>query len=276
MRVLTHDQLAKRYGEGYGRGEGAEYRPWLDIKDVPSLGKSTRVKGWKTGRGHVALSNLERAAILAAQWLDRVTDIREQYPLWPLEETEAIAADLGVNHPTHPKGGHVLMTTDILLTVSDAGAPLEAVTVKPDSDLDRVRVLEKLEIERVYWERRDVRMGIVTGKELPEGFIANLGWMHEYHSITAETLSEAEIDRAGDHLFDRLHGSPNRALRDICGEADERLGHRDAGTCLAVVRHALARKFWTVPLDRQIDPGMPLPPPARDMAMAHARVAAKR
>ncbi|GIN13243.1 hypothetical protein J26TS2_31100 [Shouchella clausii] len=31
--------------EGRGTGSGAEYQLWLKIQDVPSLGRSTRLKG---------------------------------------------------------------------------------------------------------------------------------------------------------------------------------------------------------------------------------------
>lgn len=34
--------------EGDGTGTGTDYRPWLKIQDVSSLGRSTRLKGIKT------------------------------------------------------------------------------------------------------------------------------------------------------------------------------------------------------------------------------------
>nr|WP_238602194.1 TnsA endonuclease N-terminal domain-containing protein [Lysinibacillus parviboronicapiens] len=47
-----------------------------------------------------------------------VVDIREQYPLLPLEETIVIADELGLKHPTDPKTIEPdVMTTDFLLTV---------------------------------------------------------------------------------------------------------------------------------------------------------------
>jgi hypothetical protein len=259
MRNLTPERIISRYKAGYGQGDGLSYRPWLGVNDVPSHGVTTHLMGRKTHRMHVVFSNLERHALLVAQWLDDVVDLREQYPLWPLDETIAIAEDLGVRHPTHPKGDLVLMTTDILLTRSrTAGTLLEPITVKPESELRNDRVLEKLEIERVYWERRGSTLGIVTEAELPAGLVGNLEWIDEYHEITTETLCAAAIANAEDYLFAYLRDNPTVALNELCARADNRLGHRH-GTCLIVVRHALSRKRWTVPLASKIEPHLPMP-----------------
>ena len=275
MKQWTPDQMVKRYNKGFGRGEGVQYCPWLGPGDVPSKGLITEIQGRKVNRMHVVLSNLEHGAILAVQRIARVIDIREQFPLWPLEETEAIAAKLGVTHPVHPRGGNVMMTTDILLTVEGAHARLEPITVKPESELKDSRVLEKFEIERLYWDARGARLGIVTGRELPKGLVKNLSWIDDYHEITSETLSPEAIDGIGDHLFDRIIANPSAALNATCAEADNRLGY-GSGTSLGVVRHAISRKLWTVPLDVEIDPGAPLPTPARTMSMAAARAARGR
>lgn len=54
--ATVYDQRIK---EGRGQGYGLDYKPWLLIHDVPSLGLVTRAKGWKTGREHHLLSQLE-------------------------------------------------------------------------------------------------------------------------------------------------------------------------------------------------------------------------
>ena len=270
MRQWTPDQMVERYNKGFGRGEGVRYRPWLGAGDVPSKGVVTEFQGRKVDRIHVALSNLEYGAILAAQRIARVVDIREQFPLWPLEETEAIAARLGIAHPAHPRGGNIMMTTDILLTVEGEGAPPEPITVKLESELNNSRVLEKFEIERLYWSARGAKLGIVTSRELPAALVRNLSWIDDYHEITSETLSPEAIDGIGDHLFDRIVANPAAALNATCTEADSRMGY-EPGTSLAIVRHAISRKLWAVPLDVRIDPRAPLPAPARATSMRAAR-----
>lgn len=46
--------------EGLGQGTGIDYKPWIKIQDVPSLGRSTRLKGIKIPRQYEFLSDLER------------------------------------------------------------------------------------------------------------------------------------------------------------------------------------------------------------------------
>ena len=274
MRPMTREQVLNRYSkDGRGRGDGAEYRPWLQAHDVPSKGVTFRMSGRKHRREHVFFSTIERDAFLVAQWLDHVVDIREQFPLWPYERTEAIAAELGVNHPTHPKGGVVVMTTDLLITNADG--TMTAVAVKPASKLNEMRVLEKLEIERLYWKQQDVSWSIVTERDLPEGLVSNLSWIDDYYDITRETLGPSQIRSIEAHLLSRLKKTGSVALNVICSEADDRLGV-EPGTCLGVVRHALARKRWRLPLDQKIVPGEPLrsPPSAAIASGARPIVAA--
>lgn len=93
-RKLNIDALIKK---GRGTGVGKEYKPWLTIQDVPSLGRSTRLKGIKTCRQHEFLSDMERNYFYLLEYLDDIIDIREQYPLLPLEETVAIAQEKGID-----------------------------------------------------------------------------------------------------------------------------------------------------------------------------------
>lgn len=91
-------KIEKWIKEGRGSGIGAEYKPWLHIQDVSSLGRSTRLRGIKTTRQHEFLSDLERNYFYLTEYSDSFIDIREQYPLLPLEETIIIANELGIKH----------------------------------------------------------------------------------------------------------------------------------------------------------------------------------
>lgn len=105
-------KVEKWIKEGRGSGIGADYKPWLNIQDVSSLGRSTRLKGIKTKRQHEFLSDLERNYFYLTEYYNFL-DIREQFPLLPLEETIVIADELGLKHPTNPKTNEpVVMTTD--------------------------------------------------------------------------------------------------------------------------------------------------------------------
>ena len=70
---------------------------------MPSTGRPTRLKGIKINRQHELLSDLERNYFHLTEYSDCVFDIREQFPLFPLEETTVIADELGIKHPTNRK-----------------------------------------------------------------------------------------------------------------------------------------------------------------------------
>ncbi|CAM5186253.1 transposase [Lysinibacillus sphaericus] len=138
MSKRTRTSKAEKWiKEGRGSGVGADYKPWLNIQDVSSKGRSTRLKGIKTNRQHEFLSDLERNHFYLTEYSDSVVDIREQFPLLPLEETIVIADELGLKHPTDPKTNEpVVMTTDFLLTVEKGSGLVElARTIKIKDEL---------------------------------------------------------------------------------------------------------------------------------------------
>jgi len=154
----TPESISKRIAEGRGQGVGNNYRPWHEVQDFPSRGVAHRPMGWKTGRVHHLFSNLEFTIFLIYDVLDRIIDIREQFPLHPLEETLEIAKKIGVKHPIDPTTSYpIVMTTDFLLKLRvGRDIVFHARTVKYRKDLDDLRVREKFEIERRYWLRRGI------------------------------------------------------------------------------------------------------------------------
>ncbi len=81
----------------YGLGSGSSYKPWLRVQDVPSQGNSAKIQGLKTGREHHLLSENETCFFYLSEFCNSVIDIREQFPLLPLDVTQKIAAALGVS-----------------------------------------------------------------------------------------------------------------------------------------------------------------------------------
>lgn len=102
--------------------------PWLRVQDVPSRGRSHKIPGVKVERLHHLLSDLERAYLLVCEFSEDVVDIREQYPLLPVESTQAIARAIGVRYPKYKATTlPLVMTTDFLLTVKQPSGDFKTV-----------------------------------------------------------------------------------------------------------------------------------------------------
>jgi len=256
-RKTSERTITRRLREGRGQGRGATYKPWLTVQDVPSQGLSHRIKGWTTQRVHHLFSNLERDAFYLLDWAEVVVDIREQYPLLPLQETEGIAEQMGVRHPEDPRTGHsVVMTTDFLVDVQGTGGIIQqAHTVKPAEMLDNPRTLEKLEIERRYWQSRDVDWGIVTEYEIPTPQTHNVRLLHGYQQIDDRLPAEVDVSEVVRFLLDNSHA---RLIAELAQYGDHVL-NLASGTTLTVLYHLLATRRMAFNLSEPLAEQMLLP-----------------
>ncbi len=86
----SEEKIERLEREGRGKGAGADYRPWIQVSDFSSLGKSRRVFSRKTGRVHHLLSDIEWHMFLLLEFSPRVLDIREQFPLPRSESSTSV------------------------------------------------------------------------------------------------------------------------------------------------------------------------------------------
>lgn len=255
-------KVEKWIKEGRGSGVGADYKPQLNIQDVSSLGRSTRLKGIKTGRKHEFLSDLERNYFYLTEFSDSIVDIREQYPLLPLEETLVISDELGIKHPTNPKTGEpIVMTTDFLLTVNKSEGSVElARTIKMKDELLKERVLEKFEIERVYWKKRGVDWGIVTELEIPKTLARNISYIHDYYDIQQydafQNISPQFIEDLGIELLKRVLDT-DKSIREITNLFDKEV-HVSLGSGMTLFYHLLTQKIIQIDMLKQLIEGYQL------------------
>lgn len=145
-RLMNFALITQRIKAGHGQGVGEAYRPWLHIQDVPSRGVVGRVRSQKTGRIMHLMSIIEQQFALCFDFSPAVIDLREQFPLIPVEATLQIAHDQGIKHPANPRNKEeIVMTTDFLVTLCRDGNVRDiAFAVKRSSDLLNARVREKL------------------------------------------------------------------------------------------------------------------------------------
>lgn len=248
--TTTEEKITRWVKEGRGLGSGREYKPWLTIQDVPSLGRSHRVLGQKTGRLHHLLSDIEYGHFVIFDCADEIVDIREQFPL-NRDETLQIAAELAVRHPRAPGSStYEVMTTDFLVSSRQGDiTTLTAFAIKASESLAPryVRTREKLTIEKRYWERRGVRWVLSTEKKLPNILVRNIQWARAAFDIRSfEQTMDVSFTMLAKTLIDSLTQRPsNKPLNKFCHDLDRADGF-DLGTYLGIARHLLAHKCLTM------------------------------
>lgn len=154
-----------------GKGEGKDYKPGIQVGEFSSRGTVSICPDWITGRSVHLMSQLETEAWYILRFDDDNIDIREQY-LLDKEITSKIAFKKGIIHP-HDKNGELLsLSTDFLVTRSDGS--MVAVSVKPNKEDLNQRTLEKLYIEAIYWDLKNVEYHLIDRKDIDHKTAINI------------------------------------------------------------------------------------------------------
>jgi hypothetical protein len=203
------------------------------------------------GRTLVFFSYAERGVFVILESRRDVVGLCEQSPLDP-EETQEIAALMGIAHPYYPRTSvPMVMTCDFLIKVRTAnGEMLVAIDVKDDTNAMKWRTTEKLSITRAYYERRGIRHVIVFSKDIPEALLKNLEWIRMAEARPGETLvSPTQLDELAAAMADEWAATylDSRPLWSHCKDFDARHGQQP-GTGLRVARILMARRVLTADL----------------------------
>ncbi len=238
---LLEPAIVKRLqNEKRGQGVGKHYKPFLTVQDVPSKGRIHRRPSLTHNRIVHLLSDLELAVFLLFDWEKAVIDIREQFPLNP-EATLSIAKRLGIKHPAY-QGVIQVMTTDLLVDFNSDGQHLsKAISVKYAQDLEDERTIEKLELERRFWEGEGIEWFIFTEHEVPVHFVKNIRWlaphMHSYD------LDDSQRMFVFESILQMLEACPEEKLPVLLSELDQKQG-LERGTNLKYFRHLAAQNAF--------------------------------
>lgn len=248
-RKWNEKQYRKYIKEGRGQGTGADYIPWIKIHDFPSNGVCSRIRGRTTGRIHHLLSRNESAYFYHLDCSEKVSDIREQFPL-RLQDTLDIARSLGIRHPwDHSSDFPIVMTTDFLVTTSDG---LLARTVKETAALSDARVLEKFAIEHAYWNRYAVDWKIVSEKQINFERSRNLQWLYYGQSLEELVPDCRKQDRIIAAFLD-LYETSGLPLPDAV-EIVETFHSLPPGGGMAAFKKLIILGLIRVDLSHRIDP----------------------
>lgn len=241
--------------EGRGQGAGKEYKPWLTIQDFPSMGRVSRILGWKSGRVHHLFSDLQARYFYMLEWEDTVVDIREHFPLLDLEDTLQQKSDLNFKLFTDKESGYpYTLSTNFLITINRTdGVNLHlARSIKMASELEKKKTLERLEIERRYWEEKGIDWGVVTQKEISNSLAKNVEWVHScLYSYAERGFTQDELIYLGNALIERLVDAKH-SIRKITADFDKEFNY-DSGTGLFVFKFLVASKQIGIDMTNQID-----------------------
>lgn len=247
-KIESLDDYQRHLRNKYGLGQGASYKPWLRVQDVKSKGTRSLIYGRKSQRDHHMMSSIESEHFYLAEFSNCVVDIREQFPLFPLNFTQKVAKTLGVQHPTHPHTKEpIIITTDQLLTInSSQGTTYHAISVKSEDDSSDLRVLEKNDIERVCWELLGVKFSYFTGNELTRVQSSNLLWATSPFRENPVSFSTELVNCVLSILTVRQY-----FIEDICNQLISLnvTTHEDA---LLLIRFLIADRYIEVDLSKNI------------------------
>jgi hypothetical protein len=167
--VMVRKTDKARLREKRGQGYGVNYKPWILPHELPSDGRTHKILGWKHNRVHYLLSDGELWAFLILQMEDNVLDIREQFPLLPIEKTLKIADQINIVHPPKCRSDRnkkTVITSDFnLLIKKDDGIKEIVRTLKTENDYHKKRTQEKFLIEKEYWKQNGIDWGVILHNE---------------------------------------------------------------------------------------------------------------
>lgn len=247
--------------EGRGTGEGTDYKPWLKVGEFSSRGRCHRIFGLKTHREHHLFSDVERDLFLLLEWSPDIVDIREQYPL-DRELTMEIAAAHKIHHPHYP-GTHTptVMTVDFLATQLRNGQPMYAAfNAKRSEEAEDERSIEKLEIQRLYFDGLGFPHHVVFHSEIPSVKARNIEWIRGAHIKDGEVESYPGFynEYARRMVNELARGRRSESLSDYCANFDIRCGI-ELGTGLRVARMLMQSRALMPDLSQPNLHACPLP-----------------
>lgn len=237
-RLLTEVKIQRWIKEGRGSGHGKDYKPWFTVRDFPSRGKVHRVFGHKSGRTHHLLSNLELAVFLISEWHVETLEIREQFPL-RIAETPALAEEARITHPSG-EGTFQVLTSDFLVNTTNHDFPKIALQAIYSKSLQSSQTIEKLELERRYWESKNVPWNIVTEKDIPTVAFKNIEWM--YPAQRFKLPPDVTTDRVQFYTHHFIE-NPSQTIVNLCKKLDL-IYDMSSGESLREIRELIAQRCF--------------------------------
>lgn len=190
------------------------------MREFTSSGRSHRVQSHKTGRIHHLFSDLELSFFLLLDWSDSVVDIRERFPL-KRDEAQEIAEHAGLPYPIKRNTPQVIYS-DFLVDVKGTANKDFIINVRPSSTLSETQVVNSLELERRYWESKDIKQFVATEKQINAESMQNIEMLAQYigdtEAITHKVIEQMQV------VHRQLYNDPKITIIDACMKIDRSYG----------------------------------------------------
>lgn len=251
------DETIKRFlKEGRGQGAGSTYKPWLQVQDISSRGRSTRIFSNTSKRVIHILSDLQLYYYNLLEFDTGVVDIQENYPLLDLHDVD-ISLDQELTKKLYnqkTKVPHILTVSFLITRIDQNSNPYHvARVIKASSELEKKSTIERLELQRRYFEKKNIDYGIVTEKEINKHkqVARNIGWvLTAYDLQDYPQLVNNLVYLKKDML--NLLSSPTERLENVF-EKIERAFQLEEGLALVLFKHLVATKQIVMDLDKKIE-----------------------
>lgn len=252
--VWNEDKLQRFLKEGRGSGDLDNYKPWLTVQDFPSMGRATRIRGSKTWRIHHLFTDSQLKYFYLLEFENSVCDIKEHFPIL---DYQTIKDKDGLNFKLftdkESKCPYVLCTTFLITIMNNDGKKkIIARGIKGASELAKRTTLDKLEIERRFWNEREADFRLVTNKDIPVQRARNIEWLHpalfdeQFHTYSTSELCELSVG-----LSERLSDC-TKSIRNILSQFDKDYGI-EAGVGLYLFKRLIAKKIVSIDMDKPIN-----------------------
>ncbi len=247
-------KLERFLKEGRGTGEGEKYKPWLITQDYPSMGVATRIFSQKTNRMHHFFSKNQLFFFYILEYDENVIDIKEHYPLLDLQEELSECRQVNLNKYIGGEGKtpYILTTTFFISYKSiDGLIKYAARSVKNSSELVKKSVQNKLEIERRYWQAKEIPWSLVTNNDLNMIKVKNIEYIRDYVGGNEIFNLNTDAEDLVLCLYERIAIS-QKSIKDTISEYEMDYEISE-GTGVTFFKFLLANKYVCIDMNSPIN-----------------------
>lgn len=177
---IYHVTEERKMRDKRGKGTGADYKPWIYVREIKSDGTSSEPIDWTNGRTCQLLSQGEKYLWYYLRWDDSVKNIYEQYPL-NLDATNSIAFNSGIKPMLN---GKKHMTTDFYVEYQDGH--FEAFSIKDSRQtFENKRNIELQFVEMQYWEQMGIPWHLTYKEDYNPIYVQNIEIVTTFYDIAS-------------------------------------------------------------------------------------------